>query len=333
MLMPFQIPPNRRHDLLWRCIPRCGLCRVKTGGHLLLEGLILGGAQQTLGDELFGVDLTHGWMGRYLPIHDRLSERRLIGFVMAMPAIAPEIDHHIGMELLAKSNCQPRDMDDCLRVITIHMEDRRLNALGNISGIGGKAALLGHRGEADLVVHDHMDGAAGAPVWHFGQSEGFLHDALAAEGSIAVDEDRNDTGALVVVQVDLFGTNDPFDDRINQFKMAGVEAQGKVDPLAGAGDPLTGEPQVVLHIAGAAVFLMGKDAGKFGEHQFQRLADDMSKHIEPAAVGHADDGFLGAGDGGRRRRSSSIAESGPQRLRTRIVSGRQNECARNSSKP
>jgi hypothetical protein len=49
-------------------------------------------------------------------------------------------------------------------VVAVHVENRRLNHLGDVGWIGRETALPGQRGEADLVVDDDVNRAAGAVI-------------------------------------------------------------------------------------------------------------------------------------------------------------------------
>src|ERR671939_109600 len=67
-------------------------------------------------------------------------------------------------------------------VVGVDVDDRHVEALGEVGGPAGRARLLGVRGEADLVVLDDVqrpaDGVAVEPL----QVQRFRYDALAGEG-------------------------------------------------------------------------------------------------------------------------------------------------------
>ena len=66
------------------------------------------------------------------------------------------------LELLAVVGRDLADPHDRFRVVAVHVEDRRLDDLRHLRRIGRGARLARARGEADLVVDDDVDGAAGA---------------------------------------------------------------------------------------------------------------------------------------------------------------------------
>ena len=60
-----------------------------------------------------------------------------------------------------------------------------------------EAAVDGRGGEADLVVDDDVDGAAGAIAFELRKIERFRHHALAGERGVAVDEHGQHLAALL----------------------------------------------------------------------------------------------------------------------------------------
>ncbi len=70
------------------------------------------------------------------------------------------------------------------------MEDRRLDHLRDVGAVDRRTRRRRRRGEADLVVDDDVDRAAGAVAAQLREVERLGHDALAGERSVAVDEQR-----------------------------------------------------------------------------------------------------------------------------------------------
>src|SRR3546814_8491603 len=86
--------------------------------------------------EPLAVDLARRRMLGDLAVHQRLREGRLVGFVMAVPAIAPEVDHHVLLEPLTIFGRDARDMHAGFRIVPIDVEDRRRDDLGDIRTVG-----------------------------------------------------------------------------------------------------------------------------------------------------------------------------------------------------
>ena len=75
-------------------------------------------------------------MGGDALVHQRLGEGRLVGFVVAEAAVAEHVDDHRLLELLAELGGDLGGEDHRFRIIAIGMEDRRLDHLGDVGGIG-----------------------------------------------------------------------------------------------------------------------------------------------------------------------------------------------------
>ena len=93
------------------------------------------------------------------------------------------------------------------------MENRRLHHAGDVGGVGGGARIFRQRGEADLVVDDEVQRAAGAIAIELRKVQRFGNDALAGESGVAVDQQRNDATALGIAEALLLGAHHAFDDR------------------------------------------------------------------------------------------------------------------------
>ena len=100
-------------------------------------------------------------MGGNFPVHQGLGESRIVGFVVAIAAIAPQIDQDIALEFLTKLNGQTRGVYYGFGIIGIDMKYRRLNLPSHIRRIGGKTALRRRRRVPQLIVDDDVNGAAG----------------------------------------------------------------------------------------------------------------------------------------------------------------------------
>src|SRR5208337_3755095 len=157
-------------------------------------------------DQLLGVDLQARRMRADQPVHDRLGERWLVALVVAEPPIAEDVDDHGLVELLPVLGRDLGAEDDRLRVVAVDVEDRRLDQLGDVGGVGRGARIARVSGEPDLVVDDEMKRAAGAMAAQAREAEAFRHDPLAGEGRVAVDQQRQHFRSLdEVVELVLLG--------------------------------------------------------------------------------------------------------------------------------
>ena len=225
-----------------------------------------------------------------LVIHQRLGELGLVALVVPEAAIAPHVDHDVAAEGLAVFDRQLAGEGNGFGIVAVDVQDRRLDALGDIRGVGRRTRELRARGEADLVVDDEVQAAAGVVAPHAREAETFPHDALTGKGRVAVKQDGQDLLVLLEIVADrLLCAALAEHDRVDRFKVAGVGDQrhmhvDAVEFAVGAG------AEVVFHIARTAdVVGIGAAARKFVEDDLVRLAHDVGEHVEAPAVGHAVD--------------------------------------------
>ena len=107
-------------------------------------------------------DFARQRMALDLVVEVRLGKGRFVALVVAMPAVAVNVDDHVATELVAKFQGDLGHFHDRNRIFAIHMEDRRIDHLGDLRAILTRARVGRQGGEADLVVDDEVDGAAGA---------------------------------------------------------------------------------------------------------------------------------------------------------------------------
>ena len=149
------------------------------------------GADHACGDQLVGVELARARVQRDLLVHQRLRDHRLVGFVVPEPPETDEIDEHILVELLPVVERQFDCQQAHFGIVAVHVEDRRFDHLGDVGAIrrAARVARIGRR-EADLIVDDDMDGAAGVVPARLRHVQAFLNDALSRDRGIAVHQDR-----------------------------------------------------------------------------------------------------------------------------------------------
>ena len=153
-------------------------------------------------------------------------------FVVAPAAVAVHVDHHVAVERRAEVQRQVDHLGHRLGLLAVDVEDRDLQHLGDVGGVGRRAALLRRGREADLVVDHHVDRAAHRVAGQLAQVERLLHDPFADEGRVAVDQDRHAPLVAEVGAAVLLGPRQPQGHRVDELQVAGIEAEREVD-LAG----------------------------------------------------------------------------------------------------
>ena len=225
-------------------------------------------------------------------IHQRLGEARLVAFVVAEAAVAPHVDHDVAIIFLAIFDRQLAAEGHRFGIVAVDVQDRRLDALGDIRRVRRRPAELGRGGEADLVVDDEMDRAAGAVAGQAGEAQTFPHHALSREGRVAVEQDRKHGIAFAVALDGLDGAAFAEHDRVGGFEMRRVGDQAQMD-LDAVELAVGRGAEVVLHVARPAdIGRIGGTTGEFAEDRAVRLAHDVGEDVQPAAVSHADGDLL-----------------------------------------
>jgi hypothetical protein len=154
-------------------------------------------------------------------VHQRLGERRLVAFVVAVAAIAEHVDDDGLLEFLPELGRDLGGEDDGFRIVAVDVENRRLDHLGDIGRIRRRARITRICREADLVVEDEMHRAAGAVAAQAGETKAFRHHALPGERCIAMNEQRHHHGAVFRrgAELILLGAHLAEHHRIDDFQM------------------------------------------------------------------------------------------------------------------
>ena len=106
-----------------------------------MRGVVLFLGDVAAADERLGVQRAHAALGLDEVVHERLRHRGVVALVVAAAAVADEVDDDVLVELLAERERELGDPHDRLGVVAVHVEDRRLDGLGDIGGVHRRAAL------------------------------------------------------------------------------------------------------------------------------------------------------------------------------------------------
>ena len=227
-------------------------------------------------------------------VHDRLRGGGLVGLVVPEPAIADEVDHDIFVEAHAVAHREAGHEHHGLGIVGVHMEDRRLEHLGDIGAVHRRTRVIRTRGrEAHLVVDHEVQCAAGAVPAGLRELQRFHDHALTGEGRVAVDEDRHHAFAEGVLAALLPGAHRTLHHRVHHLKMRGVEGERHMH-IAALRAQVGGETLVIFDVAGTGEVRGVVLALELREQHGGRLAEHIDEHIEAAAVRHADDELLGS---------------------------------------
>ena len=219
----------------------CASCSRASTSATIALGLV--GGEDALLDEPRAVELADGGMRVDLPRHDRLGIGGLVLLVVAEAAVADEVDDDVVAEAGAIGEREPDRGDRGLGIVGVDVDDRRVEALREVGGMAGRAALGGVGRETDLVIRDHVQRAARRVALERVEVEGLGDDALPRERRVAVQEHRHRrprvVGAVTRAAVGLHGARHPLDDGVDRLEMARVGGQRDGDlPVRGRADAL-----------------------------------------------------------------------------------------------
>ena len=202
-------------------------------------------------DQGLGVELADRALLLDQVVHPGLGEAGVVALVVPAPAVAHQVDHHVLVELLAEREGQPGHPDARFGVVAVDVEDRCLDHPGHVGAVDRGPGLGGGGGEADLVVDDDVDRAAGPVAAKLAQVQRLGHHTLAGEGGVSVHQHRQHRELPAPVEDVLLGPGDALQHRVDRLQMAGVGGHGGLDRRSGERSELTLGPQVVLHVTGA----------------------------------------------------------------------------------
>ena len=305
---------DRRSRVFEHQFGRCGLRRLGLGlrgleALLLVDQMLIGGritlldflgGQHALGDQRPAVSLPNRRM-RLDPFgHPRLGVAGFVALVVAVAAVADQVDQNVFAKSLSVHHSQADGGQAGFGVVGVDMDDRNVEALGQIAGMASRTSIDRVGGEADLVVGDDVHRAAGPVTAEGAKIEGLLDHALAGKGGVAVDNDRQ-RGRRVMVgfgrtALGLAGPGSTIDHRADKFEMARVVSQRDRDRTTRFGDEGALGAEMVLHVAGAFVLALvaGLLAFEFAEDRDIGAAQGVDQHVQAAPVRHSEDDVAGA---------------------------------------
>ena len=210
-------------------------------------------------DEPVGVDFQRAGMVGDGLVHPRLGERGLVALVVAVAPVAEHVDHDRLLEFLPEFGRDLGREHDRLRIVAVDVEDRRLDHLGDVGGIRRRARIARIGGEADLIVDDEMQRAAGAVTAQPRQPEALRDHALPGERGVAVDQERHHADAVLrrTMMLILLGAHLAEHDRVDDFQMRGIGGQRQVHRVAVELTIRRGA-EMVFHVAGAFDLVRGR---------------------------------------------------------------------------
>ncbi len=88
--------------------------------------------------------------------HLRLRVRRLVLFVVTEATVTDEVDERVASEGAAEVDRQMHGGDARVDVVGVDVNDRNVEAFGEVGGVAGRARIAGIGRESNLIVGDEM---------------------------------------------------------------------------------------------------------------------------------------------------------------------------------
>ncbi|CAI8254541.1 MAG: Uncharacterised protein [Flavobacteriia bacterium] len=233
---------------------------------------------------VFGDGLVEQW----------LRETWLISFVVPVFAVAKQIDEHITIVALSVFGRKEHRMNDGLDIVSIHVQYRREHHFSNIRTVGRGTRIEVIRGESDLIVDHNVDGASGLVSVEGFHLHDLIHNTLACNRCISMNEDGQNLSRLGTVFGIDPGSADAFHHAIHSLQMRGIGAEIEPNPLAVGQLAFSGVPHVVFYIPVESILFFKFFSFEFTEDLFRTLAKDVAQYVQATAVRHAHDHLLDA---------------------------------------
>ena len=115
-----------------------------------------------------------------------LSEKRFVRLIVSMPTIAININHHIATELLSELKSDLSNLDHREWILSIDVENRRIDHFGHIGAIARGTCISRERGEADLIVDHEVYRSTGAIAGKLRHVEDLRNDALSDKSGVSM---------------------------------------------------------------------------------------------------------------------------------------------------
>ena len=262
---------------------RIDKCRLELLAHTLLHRIDIIFCCDILLNQTPRIQIDNRWMLGDFSRLQGLCKSGIVGFIVTVSAITPQIDNHIVFHRLAISHSHACRVYHSFGIIGIDVENGHLNNLRHICWIRCKTRLPGQCGKTNLIIHNNVNRTPIIIAIQMGQANRLRHNALPGKSGIAVNDQRYDMLVLNIAFCLLLRTNNALNHGIDQFEVTRIRRQSQMHRVPIARDILMGEPHVVFYIARP---LSQFNTLKLAEYLRIGLLHNMREHIEPAAMRH-----------------------------------------------
>jgi hypothetical protein len=223
---------------------------------------------------------------------------------MPVSPIPYHIYNDVLLKLLPVIDSHPENLANKLRLVAVHVYNRRPDRFGDLRAIQPCPRVGRHRREPDLIVNHNVHVSPGGVALEVLHLQVLINNALAGEGGVPVQQHAEAPKitnlkllvALLVVQEVLNGPSFAVDERVNGLQVRGVGQHGEADFFAVGVLLVVSGAEVVFDVAGVApdalVGFHGLQVLKLRENLLVRLVQHVRQRAQPAPVGHAENDVL-----------------------------------------
>ena len=218
-----------------------------------------------------------------------LGEERFVPLVVAVAAVANNVDNDVAPEFLAEGNGNAGCFRDGDRIVTVHVQDRGLHRLGNLGAVKRGTRILGQCGETDLIVHNEVHRPANLVTIELREVEALGNDSLTWESGVTMNEDRNDFLAIDGILEDaLARAGLAENDGIYRLEVTRIGGEINLNFLAllvATGGLVT---EVVLDIPARLTEIGIVLVAELVKDDGEGLLEEIGQDIETTAMSHAE---------------------------------------------
>src|SRR5690606_6503840 len=179
----------------------------------------------------------------------RLGKLRLVSFVMAVSAIAQQIDENILLETLTVLDGQVGCERYSLGVVAVDVEYRRIHNLGDVGTVNTGTRIVVVGSKAYLVVDNKVDRAPGEVSRKTGHLHHLVDNTLTGDGSVTVNENGHGLRYISSVFVVDLATRIPEHQRIYRLQVGRVWRKLYINLFPRRREDVAGIAQVVFYVA------------------------------------------------------------------------------------
>ena len=232
-------------------------------------------------------------------VRQRLRDRGIVDFTVAVPAVADDVDHNVAAEFRAILRGEPSDAHHGVGIFRVHVKHRNALPLGDVRCEARGMLLHRRRGKADEIVDDDVDRAADGVALQIGEVQCLGPDTLPGKCRVAMHDDRPNLIQRFARSIDdrtvrtvsrLFRARAAHRNWIDGFEMARIGNDVHVDRLPARRRVNAGRADVILHVA-RAEHAARIDIFKSRDDFVRRLARRVNHDVQPPAVAHRDHGI------------------------------------------